>query len=97
MQVSFHQSCTMYKFTVLKSDFATNVLLPFLKIHGTLTGSICNGVSFQDSYGWYRLESSNYLKGTLLETFILVFPETFKAAVFLEIAGNFFKIRVDST
>ena len=30
------------------------------------------------------------LKGTPLKTFILVFPESFKAAVFLKIAGKFF-------
>ena len=75
----------MYKFIVLKSDFITNTLLAFLKILGTLTGNIGNGVSFQDRYGWCRLESSNYLKRILLKTFILVFPETFKAAVFLKI------------
>ena len=80
----------MYKFTVLKSDFTTNILLAFLKILGTLTGNICNGVSFQDSYGWCRLESSNYLKGTLLQTFILVFPETLKEAVFLKITAKLF-------
>ena len=72
----------MYKFTVLKSDSVTNTLLAFLKILRTLTGNICNGVRFQDSYGWCRLESSNYLKGTLLQKFILVFLETLKAAVF---------------
>ena len=37
---------------------------------------------FKDSYGWRGLESSNYLKGNLLKTFILVFPKTFKVAVF---------------
>ena len=59
---SFPQSCKIYKFTVLKSDPITNNALPaFLKILGTLTGNICNGVSFQDSYEWCRLESSNYL------------------------------------
>ena len=76
----------MYKFAVLKNDSITNALSAFLKIPGTLTGNICNGVSFQDSYGWCRLESSNHFKGTLLKIFILVFPEIFKAAVFLKIA-----------
>ena len=80
----------MYKFIVLKGDSVTTVLLAFLKILGTLTRNICNGVSFQDNYGWCTLESSNYLKGTPLKTFIVVFPETFKAAVFLKIAGKFF-------
>ena len=59
---SFPQSCKMYKFTVLKSDPITNnALQAFLKILETLTGNIGNGVSFQDSYGWCRLKSSNYL------------------------------------
>ena len=80
----------MYKFSVLKSDSVTNTLLAFLKILGTLTGNISDGVSFQDSYGWWRLESSNYLKGILLQTFILVFPETFKVAVFLKIVTKIF-------
>ena len=80
----------MYKFAVLKNDSITNALSAFLKIPGILTGNICNGVSFQDSYGWCRLESSNYLKGTLLKTFILVFLETFKAADFLKNAAKLF-------
>ena len=41
-----------------------------------------------DSYGWRGLESSNYLKGSLLKTFILVFPKTFKVAV--AFVGKFF-------
>ena len=78
----------MYKFSVLKNDSVTNTLLAFLEILGTLTENICKGVNFQDSYGWCRLESSDYLKGSQLKTFILVFSETFKAAVFLKIAGK---------
>ena len=80
----------MYKFTVLKSDSVTNGLLAFLKILGALTGNICNGVIYQNSSGWCRLESSNYWKGTMLKTFILVFPETFKATVILKITGDLF-------
>ena len=41
----------MYEFTVLKSDSVTNTLLAFLKILGTLTGNIGNGVSFQIAMG----------------------------------------------
>ena len=78
----------MYKFTVLKSDSARKVLLAFLKILGTITGNICNGVPFQGSCGLCSLESSIYLKSTLLS--YLSFSETFKAAVFLKIAGKLF-------
>ena len=41
----------MFKFTELKCDFVTNALLAYLKILGTFTGNICNGVNFQDSHG----------------------------------------------
>ena len=44
-----------------------------------------------------QLESSSHLKGTLLKTFVLVFPKIFKAAVFLKIAGNIFQTCVDIT
>ena len=80
----------MLEFTELKCDSVTNALLAFLKILRTLAGNICNGVSFQDSYGHCGLESSNYLKGTPLKTFILVFPETLRAAAFSENHRKFF-------
>ena len=73
----------MYKVAVLKGDSITNAPPAFLKILGTLTENICNENSFQCSYGWCRLESSNYLIETLLKAFIF-FAETFKAAVFSE-------------
>ena len=80
----------MYKFTLLKSHLTTNTLLALFKILGTLTGNsfffLCNGARFQNNYRWCKLKSSNYLKGNLRKTYILVFPETFKAAVFLKIA-----------
>ena len=73
----------MWKFTALKSDSTTNAVLAILK---TLTGNICNGISFQDSYGGVDWKAWNSTKDIYLR-----YSGNFQKRIFLKIAGKFFK------
>ena len=51
--------------TLLKSDCTTDALTAISKILGAYKGNTCGGASFR-----CRLDSSNFLKGTLLKMFL---------------------------